>query len=99
MRAHSRLCNLEPVFFIFLKNIMLFLSHLNKVRFTGAPYLDANNFDDCQLLQRTPLYLNGELLNNLENHLLWDLEYKADSTQVVSFVQLKSVIDSWFDKE
>lgn len=80
MRAHSRLCNLEPVFFIFLKNIMLFLSHLNKVRFTGAPYLDANNFDDCQLLQRTPLYLNGELLNNLENHLLWNLEYKADST-------------------
>lgn len=50
MTAHAKLCNLDPVFFIFLRNIVLFLTNLSRIRFTGAPYLDADNFDDCQLL-------------------------------------------------
>ncbi|CAL6018576.1 E3_ubiquitin-protein ligase [Hexamita inflata] len=94
---HSLTCQTNPVWFVVERNLLVFCLRDNSVYFTGAPYLDENNEDDCQRLKKVPIYLNGTLINQLKRTLLWKLEYKSDAQSGIDLDRIVSVVRGWFN--
>ena len=84
VEKHALQCQRNGVYYFLERNIIFFTEDADHCYYTGGPYLSDDNEDDCQRIKRVPLYLNGELLNNLMRHLLYRLEYKADKSKGIT---------------